>query len=314
MQVSKAKQITADLALLFVAFVWGITFVVVKEALSAIGPYYFLAIRFFIAGVFLAVFCPRAMRKMKLATLKAGFIIGLALFGGYAFQTVALQYTKASNAGFITGLSVVMVPVFVSLLTRKIPTPATMIGVACATLGLGLLCLNSSFTINFGDVLVFLCAVCFATHIILVGKYAPSNNAVPLAVTQIATVSAISLVMAIPLEVMPETLAPQVQIALLATAIPATSLAFLIQNTAQKFTSATHTAVIFTMEPVFAGLTAWLLGGEVLSIRQWIGGAAIICGMLITVLKSSEIAERESTEDLTVISRQDHAVPYDKQT
>lgn len=288
MAPTRIQQITADLALLFVAFVWGITFVVVKEALTEIGPYYFLAIRFTVAFLFLALICWRSTLRVNRANLTAGFVIGLALFGGYAFQTVALQHTTAANAGFITGLSVVLVPLFVAGLTRTLPSPLAVLGVACATIGLGLLAVQGDFTVGYGDFLVFCCALCFATHIILVGRYAPCLDPVLLAIIQIGTVAFISFLIAPVLESFPVTLAPSVQIALLATAIPATALAFLIQNKAQKFTSPTHTAVIFTMEPVFAGLAAWLWGGETLEIRQWIGGAVIVLGMLITVWKTAE--------------------------
>jgi drug/metabolite transporter (DMT)-like permease len=288
MTPTRFQQVTADAALLFVAFVWGITFVVVKEALTEIGPYYFLAIRFFIAFLFLALICWRSLLQVNRENLSAGLVIGLALFGGYAFQTVALQYTTAANAGFITGLSVVLVPLFTAVITRRAPAPLTVLGVACATVGLGLLAIQGDFRVSYGDLLVFCCAVCFATHIILVGRYAPRRDPVLLAIIQIGTVGLISTLIAPALETFPMILAPQVQIALLATAIPATSLAFLIQNKAQKFTSPTHTAVIFTMEPVFAGLAAWLWGGEILELHQWIGGAAIVVGMLITVLKDRQ--------------------------
>ncbi|MEW6727028.1 DMT family transporter [Desulforudis sp. 1088] len=285
MQVSRKYQVAADIALLAVTFIWGITFVVVKEALEAIGPYWFLAIRFLIAGSFLALLRYRALRGIKTDTLKAGVIVGLALFGGYAFQTVGLQYTTASNAGFITGLSVVLVPLIAGIMSRRLPHWAAMLGVGSATCGLALLSIQDNLRISYGDVLIFFCALCFAAHIILVGKYAPRVSTYHLAVLQIFTVGFISLAVAPVLETFPERLAPAVQIALVATAIPATALAFLIQSAAQKFTSPTHTAVIFTMEPVFAGLGAWLLAGETLSLRQWVGGAAILFGMLITVLK-----------------------------
>lgn len=287
---TRMQQITADLALLFVAFIWGITFVVVKEALAEIGPYFFLAIRFAIAFLFLALICWRSTLRVNRANLAGGLFIGLALFGGYAFQTVGLQYTTAANAGFITGLSVVLVPLFVAGLTRTLPAPMAVTGVACAIIGLGLLAVQGDFAVGYGDFLVFCCAVCFAAHVILVGRYAPCLDPALLAIIQIGTVAFICFLIAPVLESFPVTLAPPVQIALLATAVPATALAFLIQNKAQKFTSPTHTAVIFTTEPVFAGLAAWFWGGETLEVHQWIGGAVIVLGTLITVWKTAETA------------------------
>ncbi|MDI6709555.1 MAG: DMT family transporter [Thermoanaerobacterales bacterium] len=282
--MNRHYQALADLALLLVTFIWGITFVIVKEALGGIGPYYFLAIRFILAALFLVLIRYRALRYLRRDTLWAGTVIGVALFGGYAFQTVGLQYTTASNAGFITGLSVVLVPLMAAVLTRHLPPPAAVAGVICATAGLALLSLQDGLHLSYGDALILCCALCYAVHIILVGRYAPYHRTYALAVIQIAAVGLISLAVAPFAETFPHRLSPAVIEALLATAIPATALAFVIQNAAQKFTSTTHTAVIFTMEPVFAGLTAWLLGGETLGARQWIGGAAIILGMLVTVL------------------------------
>lgn len=279
------QQLGADLALLAVTFVWGVTFVVVKDALGAIGPYYFLAVRFFLAALFLVVVHPRFLAGVTRGDLLAGAVIGMALFAGYAFQTVGLQYTTASNAGFITGLSVVLVPVFTAAFSRRLPPGLVMAGVASATAGLALLSLKDGLRVDYGDALIFFCAVSFAAHILLVGRFAPRCSSYTLAVLQIAVVGLLSLGAAPWVETFPERLAPEVLWALAATAIPATSLAFLIQTRAQKFTSPAHTAVIFTMEPVFAGLAAWLWGGEVFSTRQIIGGAAIVAGMLITVLQ-----------------------------
>lgn len=284
---SPYKQVVADLALLFVAFIWGVTFVIVKDALADIGPYYFLAMRFAIAFLFMALVWRYAFRHLNRASLAPGLLIGVALFGGYAFQTVALQYTSAANTGFITGLSVVLVPVFAAFLTRRLPTVAAVVGVVSAAAGLAMLAVKGDFSLNYGDTLAFLCAVCYAAHIIMVGRYAPRFDPILLAIIQVGTVGLISGFIAPVVEIFPTEITRTVQIALLATAIPATSLAFLIQNWAQRFTSPTHTAVILTMEPVFAGLTAWLIGGEYLGVRQLLGGALIVAGMLITVLKTT---------------------------
>jgi len=284
-RVTHWQQLAADFALLTVTFVWGVTFVVVKGALGAIGPFYFLTIRFFLAAIFLLAVRPRVLAGIGRRDLQAGGVIGIALFAGYAFQTVGLQYTTAANAGFITGLSVVLVPVFTAALTRRMPPGPVVIGVVSATAGLGLLSLENGLRMSYGDLLIFCCAVGYAVHILLVGRFAPRHSSYTLAVVQIGMVGALSLVIAPWVETFPARLAPEVLWALAATAIPATSLAFLIQTKAQQFTSPTHTAVIFTMEPVFAGLAAWLWGGETLTARQVAGGAAIVIGMLITVLQ-----------------------------
>ncbi|MFZ5634444.1 MAG: DMT family transporter [Bacillota bacterium] len=287
MNGDKARQHKADLALLGVAFIWGITFVVVKDALADIGPYYFLAFRFTAAFIFLCALYYRQLLKVTGKEIQAGVFIGLFLFGGYAFQTVGLKYTGAASAGFITGLSVVLVPLFVTVYSRRLPSSYLAAGVSSAVTGLALLSLNQSFTLNYGDLLVFFCAVCFAGHILMVGRFASRLNPVTLTIIQIGTVSAISFLAAFLLETPPGAITRPVWTALLITSIPATSLAFLIQNKVQKFTSTTHTAIIFTMEPVFAGLGAYVLAGEMLTARQLAGCAMILAGMIIAELKGA---------------------------
>ncbi|MGB9802360.1 MAG: DMT family transporter [Desulfofundulus sp.] len=282
-------QSKADLALLGVTFIWGVTFVVVQNALSSIGPYYFLGIRFLLAFLFLAAIYHRQLKNLDPKTLKAGCIIGIALFGGYAFQTVGLQYTTASNAGFITGLSVVLVPVINSLFTGKTPGIFAVTGVVLSATGMGLLSLGRKLSFNYGDLLVFCCAVCFALHIVMVGHYARSLHTPMLTLIQIGVVSATSFICGMFTETWPEHLNHPVWLALLLTAIPATALAFLIQNSVQRFTSATHTAIIFTMEPVFAALSAYFMVGEILMPRQVIGCILILIGMLLAELKGKNI-------------------------
>ena len=291
---NRKRQHKANLSLLGVAFIWGITFVVVKDALDYIGPYYFLALRFAAAFLFLAAVYYRQLIKTSFMEIRAGVLIGLFLFGGYAFQTVGLKYTGAANAGFITGLSVVLVPIFAVLLSRRPPGAYLAAGALSSVTGLALLSLSASLSFNYGDLLVFFCAVCFAAHIILVGRYSSRFNPVSLTLIQIGTVSLISLLFGIALEAAPATITDPVWIALLVTAIPATSLAFLIQNKVQRFTSAAHTAIIFTMEPVFAGLGAYVLAGELLSGRQIAGCILILAGMLIADIKA-KATEAEGT-------------------
>lgn len=227
---AKRQQVKADLALLGVSFIWGATFVVVKNALSSIGPFYFLAIRFMLAFLFLLPIYRRSLSKLRLSHLSAGCLIGIFLFGGYAFQTVGLQYTTASNAGFITGLFVVLVPALHALLNRRAPGHPTTAGIMLSVLGLGLLSLKGNWHFNPGDVLVSLCALCFALHIIAVGHFAPSLHPPLLAIIQIGTVSLVSFFFGALAETWPRHLTSPVWLALLLTAVPATALAFLSQN------------------------------------------------------------------------------------
>ncbi|MFZ5590447.1 MAG: DMT family transporter [Bacillota bacterium] len=281
------QQIKADLALIFVTFVWGTTFVVVQNVLSDIGPYYFLAIRFTMASALLAFFYYRRLKQLDLSFAIAGIITGTVLFSGYAFQTIGLKYTTAANSGFITGLCVVFVPLILSLYRRKIPQLPLAGGVLLAATGLGLLSLGNQFSLNYGDILTFFCAIGFALHILAVAHYTRFYSPELLTILQIAVVAVLSALFACTLETPPPRLTLNVWLALLVTAVLGTALAFLIQNKVQKFTSPVHTAVIFTAEPVFAALTAYIVNNEQFTTRKLVGCALILTGMLLCELKGS---------------------------
>ncbi|OEH84187.1 hypothetical protein BHU72_12345 [Desulfuribacillus stibiiarsenatis] len=293
----KHKTLIADILLIIVAFIWGATFVIVKNAIDILPPFSFNAIRFFIASVFLLlimlIFYRKPLKELNGSTWIAGFFIGVFLFAGYAFQTFGLLYTTASKAGFITGLSVVLVPLFAVLFFKEYIRRQFVIGISFAMVGLFLLSVNSNWNIAYGDFLVFLCAIAYALHIITVGKYAPTHNVFSLALIQISVVSLLNFIAAFLFEDLGQTfqmqtlMAPDVYWALLITAIFATALAFLVQTSAQKFTTPTKTALIFSTEPVFAAVTAFWLAGEVLVMREWIGCALILFGMIVAELPSS---------------------------
>ena len=278
----------ADFSLLLVAFVWGSTFVVVKWAIEDLPPLPFLAIRFALAFISLLPFLYFQKAHISKGTLLKGVALGGLLFSGYAWQTVGLQYTTASNAGFITGLSVVFVPVFVTITTRKLPNPGLILGVLCALIGLAFLSLGDRFQLNKGDLMVLICALSFALHIFFVGRYAPQSNATVLACVQIFTVSVLSGISSFFLPQPIMNFSTNVWFALLVTAIPATSLAFFVQSKMQQFTSPTHTALIFTMEPVFAAISAFFFAGEISTHRGLIGAALVLVGMLIAEFTGSE--------------------------
>lgn len=296
---SKKVQLLADLGLIFVTLVWGATFVSVKEATKFIEPYYFLTFRFGIATFIMIAVANRRLLQITKTSLIKGIMIGLMLFAGYAFQTFGLQYTSASNAGFITGLSVVLVPVFLIVVSKKLPAIISGLGIVSATVGLGFLTINSSLTFNYGDILVFFCAVSYAVHILLVGKYSPDNDSFILATVQIATVAVASFIAALFKETAPATgdFNSQVWEAILITAVFATAMAFLLQTWTQKYTSPTHTAIIFTTEPVFAALFAYLIGGESFTAKEGIGAAFILTGMLASELGNNLSVKEEIVQD-----------------
>lgn len=291
------KAWQADLMLLGVAFTWGTTFIVVKKALLGITPFAFMAVRFSIAFLFLLVLYKpsftnpfknknKAQGLLSNATMRAGFSIGVFLFLGYGFQTLGLQYTSASNAGFITGLSVVLVPLLNIYFSRLWPKLSVILGALAATCGLALLTMDNGYALQKGDILVLLCAFSFALHIIFVGKYAPNHKSLELAILQIGVVAVLSAIISLfhPQEFFPSIWSKDIMIGLALTAIPATSLALLIQSSVQRYTSPARTAIIFAMEPVFAAAAAWYYGGEILQTQALWGAALVLVGIIITEL------------------------------
>ncbi|MFZ5824270.1 MAG: DMT family transporter [Bacillota bacterium] len=287
----------ADGLLLAVAAVWGATFPLVKNAtdLSAGGvpTYWFLAARFGLATLLLAVVFWRRLRNLPVSTWGAGVLLGLFLFSGYAFQTFGLAYTSSAKAAFITGLAVVIVPVLAVVWLKRKPSPGSWLGVAAATLGLGLLSLNADLIPTYGDLLIFFCAVSFALHVAGVSRYAGKHDSVALAIIQIGTAGLLSGVLHL---IDKGTLGPgvanvgwwsgpsHVVLATLICGVLATAAAFLLQNVLQPYTTPTHTALIFSAEPVWGAIFAYLLAGEVLTPRGYLGGALILAGMILAEL------------------------------
>jgi len=302
------KSHLADLVLLFVTFTWGATFVLVKEAIDTMPPFTFLATRFLFAAVILALFMllfyRDQLRSMGREVWLIGSWVGLWLFAGYVFQTFGLQYTTASKAGFITGLAVVLVPILSLWLLRHRLKPNAIFGVLMAAVGLGMLSLNRQLNVEFGDMLVFFCAVSFAMHITLIGRFTARFHALPFALVQIIAVGVLCTVGAVAFEDYQVAFSPDVLLdawvlsALLICSLIATAFAFVAQNQFQKFTTPTRTALIFSTEPVFAAVTGYFWAGDRLVTIQVIGCLLILAGMIVAELGGSNeesVGEAEPT-------------------
>ncbi|MDQ0155146.1 DMT family transporter [Robertmurraya andreesenii] len=293
------SKLFADLSLLLVALVWGATFVIVQNAIDLLPPITFNGIRFLIATMILGGWLLLFERKqLALANRKiflSGFIIGVWLFFGYATQTIGLLYTSSSKAGFITGLSVILVPLLSLLLLKLRPTKNAIIGVLVATVGLYLLTMTDISALNQGDALVFLCAIAFALQIVFTGKYSSQFPTLFLTVIQIGTVAVLSLIYSFLFEDWTLAFQPaiilnsSVIIALLITSVFATALAFFAQTNFQKFTTPTRVALIFATEPVFAAITGFIWAHDRLSASAIMGCVLILAGMIFAELPSASI-------------------------
>ena len=281
----------AELALGFNVVIWGATFVLIKNALREISPVLFLAMRFSLATLALAVLFrrkwqgpkrPRVTGKM----VAAGGMIGVFLFAGFLLQTVGLQSTSPPKSAFLTGLATVMVPLLGALVYRIKPRVSEVAGVLSATVGMGLMTLAGPIgSIGSGDLLTFGGAIAFSAHIVATGHFAGRIGYEVLSITQIgaAALSAGSLVWWV--ETPRVQWHPLVVWAILITGLLCTALAFTIQAWAQHYTTSTRTALIYALEPVVAWITSYCMAGEGLSGQAAAGAALILGGVLLVEMK-----------------------------
>ncbi|MGG3562527.1 DMT family transporter [Neobacillus rhizosphaerae] len=293
------RPLFADLSLLFVTLIWGTTFVIVQNAIDFLEPFAFNGIRFAVAALLLIfcllVFQRNQLKKLNFKLLASGIFIGFWLYLGYVTQTIGLLYTTTSKAGFITGLSVVLVPLFSMVLLKQYPSKNAVIGVVTATLGLFLLTMTDVTSLNIGDGFVFVCAISFGLHIILTGKFSSKYPTLLLTVIQISTVALLSIGSSFIFESGKKSfqldilMSKDVLIALIVTSVFATAMAFFIQTNFQKFTSATRVALIFAMEPVFAAIAGYAWADERLSLSAFLGCILIFMGMIFAELPTNKI-------------------------
>ncbi len=278
------QKTTAIISLFLVSVVWGATFPVVKNSLDFITPLGFITLRFLLAFVLLALFFLRSMKRDRNLIIP-GFVLGLFLFLGYFFQTMGLKYTTASHSGFITGLYVVFTPIFAVLIIREKISLKVIIAVLLSLTGLYLLS-NIEGGINFGDFLTLLCAISYAIQVVLVAKYSRMYDPTSLTVVELAFVFLLSAG-GWAWEGFYYEINGIMLFGVIFTGIFATALAILAQTHAQRVIPSSHAAVIYTTEPVFAGIFSYILLGETMGLRGIVGAALILLGMLLVALDKS---------------------------
>lgn len=279
----RLKELGADVLLLLVAVAWGSTFVVVQTAVDETPVYTFLFWRFFSAAVLMGLISFKQIAAWNKEVVKAGMLLGLFMFLGYAFQTFALTYTYSSTVGFITGLSVIIVPFGSYLVFKHKASVFSLGGALIAAIGLYFLTLNSEIGFSWGEFYAFICAIMFALHIVFTGHLSRKHNVYLLVTLQFFTVALCSLIGGFINEgsIVPPIVDKTFIDAIAITVIFATIFAFWVQTAMQRFTTAAKTAIIFTMEPVSAGVFGYLFANEILSFSQLCGAGLILLGMLL---------------------------------
>ena len=286
---TRRTSLLATAALLGVTAAWGSTFILIKDLLDRVPTLDFLAVRFAMASVFLLILAPKALSRLSPQSRRQAVILGGVYGVAQILQTTGLAHTPASVSGFITGMYVVFTPLLAALALRTKIGRLNWLGVVVATAGLGVLTLDG-FSIGYGEALTLVAAVLYAVHIVGLGAWSEPGEALGMAILQIIVVAAVCLVATLPDGlILPSRGADW--LAVVYMAIVAGALSMLGQTWAQAHLPPTRSAIIMTMEPVFAASFAVALGGEGLTGRMALGGLLVVAAMLL-----SELAPRRRIE------------------
>lgn len=285
---ARLKGFAADSSLLVVAVIWGVTFLMMQEATRETPVFAFLFWRFGTAFVLFALVGKLLGKKVQRESIKAGIILGVMFCLAFQFQTFSLGHTLSSVVGFITGLNVIFVPFFAWILLGVTQSLFAVLGAMIAAIGMWLLSTGGAelHTVGFGEILALINAALFALHIVYTGLYSRKHDVFTLVIVQFATAMVLCLLMSLgndPYTIPPEFTETFIK-AILVTAIFATVFAFGIQTYMQQFTTPAKTAIIFTIEPVSAGLFGYCYANESLGAMQILGGVLIVIAILCVEL------------------------------
>jgi drug/metabolite transporter (DMT)-like permease len=293
------KKYTGEGILLFVTLIWGATFFIIKVALQNVSPILFVTIRFSFATLLFLPFMIRVIKSMGKEVIIGGILLGLMYFLGFATQTVGLKYTTATKSGFITGSFIIFTPVFQLMFEKKKPSGKNLLGVLFVILGLIFLSSKGSSILdifneigsgfNIGDFFTLLCAIFYAMYLVSLDIISKKHNYLPLVFLQISVTAVCGLIFTLLLsatnyEPIKFTFNNNVLFAFLYTAILATILTTTLQTKYQKIVTPTKAGIIFSFEPIFAALFAYLVINERISHFGFLGGILIFTGLLVTEL------------------------------
>ncbi|MEY4000258.1 MAG: hypothetical protein RLZZ626_613 [Actinomycetota bacterium] len=273
------RNTLAFASLVAVAIAWGAAFVLMKPAIEQQPIFDFLATRFTIAPLFMLLIRPGTVRKINPKLLWQGSVAGIFLGLGYVTQTIGLHSSTAAITGFFTGLYVILTPILAWFFYRHRPNFKVAVGTVLATVGLGILS-ASAIAWGWGEASLLACALLFALHIVVLGRWSPNHDVYALTVVQLAVVGILNWIGAGSdgYQAPPNA---TVWFAVLFTAVFATALAFLVQTWAQSIIDASRVAIVLTSEVVFAAVISVMVGQEVLAPQTIVGGAIILVAMLV---------------------------------
>ena len=289
-----SAKLRSDIILVLAAVIWGFAFVAQRVGMEYVGPFTFNGVRFSLGTLVLLPFILFKTRfsqqqpSIKVNSLKkfTGVILtGLLLFTGVALQQIGLKTTSAGKAGFITGLYVVFVPI-VGIFFKHRTTLNTWLGVIFSATGLYLLTVKSGLRIEHGDLLIFLCAIVFTFHVLMIGWLSPKMNPFHLAIVQFAICAILNIIIAVVIEPIYLLNIANASIPILYGGIFSVGIAYTLQVIAQKNAHPAYASIILSMEAVFATLGGCIILHEQFTSKSFIGCILMLTGMVIVQLKS----------------------------
>ena len=293
------SNIKGNVILIITALIWGTAFVAQSVGMDYVGPFTFITARYIVGGLFL-IPCIYLLDKMNKKTVKesshndkktlfvAGILCGIALFTASCFQQIGIQYTTVGKSGFITSLYIVIVPMLGILFKKKVPAKV-WISVVISLIGLYLLCMNEVFSISRGDFFILICAFCFSIHILIIDKYSSLVDGVRMSCIQFFVAGLLGV---IPMLIFEN---PQIKDILnacspiLYAGIMSSGVAYTLQIIGQRYTSPVLATLIMSLESVFAALSGWIILGEVLSIKEYMG-----CCLVFAAIILAQIPDRKT--------------------
>lgn len=287
-------QVKADLMLVLVTLCWGVSYYMIDLCLVEMGTFNLNAFRFLGAFIIAAIFTFPKLKGVNKETLKYAFFIGFSLVFVYIGATFGVMYTSLSNSGFLCALSVVFTPLLGIIIFRQRPDKKMVIIVLICLIGIALMSLNEQLKPALGDIFCLMCAFAYAVDLLITEKAVAKEevNAFQLGVFQLGFTGLFMLILSFVFE---DPCLPSSGIvwgSALFLAVFCTGVAFIVQTIAQQYTSATHVGVIFTLEPVFAGIVAFALAGEILLPRAYFGAFLLLISLIIMEIDVNALIDK----------------------
>ena len=291
------KHIKADLMLLMITVFWGASYMLTKLGLGNLEPFNLTAIRFIIAFILSAVVFHKQVLSADKKTIKYSLILGMLLVGMFISMTFGLQYTTASNAGFLISLSVVLIPIISFFFLKQKIEKKIILSLCLVLIGIALLTLDTQFRINVGDLLCILCGLFCAVHVIVIGIYTKEVDSIALGILQLGFAGLFCIIISMITEGVKLPNTPISWFSVLMLSIFCTAIGYIVQSTAQQYTSAIHTGLILSLEPVFSAILSYIFLKETLAARGYVGALLMLLSVLIAELDLKSVFKRNDEKE-----------------